>query len=295
MTLPASPAPGPAGSRRVVLVPLDGSELAERALPVARWAAAGLGGPLELLLVAVDDEEAARFAGYLATVGAREGLGEGAVTVVLDRDAAEGIRRTAAGRPGALVCLATHGWGRAAGPLGSVATVVTAGLGQPVLAVGRQARPGPPGAPVLACVDGSIASEAVLAPAAAWAGALGAPLHVLTVYEPIPEPDHRGHYHRSHGPTVDAEAYVAGLAERAADLVGAGAGGLAPAGVAVADPISATDGIRTHLAEHPAQLLVVSTRARTGLSRFVLGSEAARIVGHSPAPVLVVPLARPTA
>jgi len=156
------------------------------------------------------------------------------------------------------------------------------------LVVGPRAGVGPAGAPVVACVDGSEPSEVVLGPAEAWAAALGAPLHVLTVYEPVPEPDHQGRYHRHHGPAVDADRYVAELADR----VRAEAGERAPAveGVAVADPISPADGLATHLAAHPAQMLVLSTHGRTGLKRLVLGSEAGRIVGHSPVPALTVPL-----
>jgi nucleotide-binding universal stress UspA family protein len=37
-----------------------------------------------------------------------------------------------------------------------------------------------------------------------------------------------------------------------------------------------------------ASLIVASTRGRTGLSRFVIGSTAAAIVRHAPCPVLLV-------
>lgn len=284
----------------LVLVPLDGSELAERALPVALWAAAGLGSAVSLLAVAIDDEEAARFEAYLAEVAARPAATAGPARIegtVVDiaPDAAQAIQRAAEGNGPALVCLASHGWGRAAGPLGSVATVVTAGLGRPVLVVGPNAVPGVAGSPVAACVDGSEASEAVLAPALAWATALGAPLQVLTVFEPVPEPDHQGRYRRRHGPEVGADVYVDALAERVRATGLSGAAGAPGAeipveGVAVPDPISASDGLAAHLRDHALQLLVVSTRARTGLARFVLGSQAARIVAASPVPVLTVPL-----
>ncbi len=267
----------------VILVPLDGTDLAERALPVARWATAALGAQLELLAVAVDDDEARTFVGYLDAVGGRLDLSPAATHVPVDPDAAETIRRTAASSPATLVCLASHGWSRTGGPLGSVATVVAAGLGRPVLVVGPDAGPGAPGGAVVACVDGGPASEAVLAPAAAWARALGAPLLVANVYEPVPVTE-GGNYHRRHGPEADADAYVAEVAGRV------DAPGVDVSGVAVADPISPVDGLLTLLAGTAVQMLVVSTHARTGLSRLLLGSEAARIVHRLPVPVLTVPL-----
>lgn len=270
-----------------VLVPLDGSELAERALPVAAWAARALGAEVALLSAAADAEEAERLEAYLNGLASPALPPPAARAVVVERDATAAIR-DAAVDPSTLVCLASHGWGRSAGPLGSVATVVAAQLGRPTLVVGPRAQPGAAGAPVLACVDGSSASEVVFGPACEWAVALRAPLHVLTVYEPVPGPDRHGRFHRRHGPEVDADGYVAALAE---GLRAAGEAAPDVDGVAVADPLSPSDGVASHLAAHPAQLLVLSTHARTGLARFVLGSEAGRIIGRSIVPALTVPLA----
>lgn len=41
--------------------------------------------------------------------------------------------------------------------------------------------------------------------------------------------------------------------------------------------------------KHRAELIVVGTRGRTGLSRLLLGSTAARIIAQAPCPVLAVP------
>lgn len=45
--------------------------------------------------------------------------------------------------------------------------------------------------------------------------------------------------------------------------------------------------------QHPPTLAAAVTHARTGPARAALGSTAARIVHHSPVPVLVVPASRP--
>ena len=58
----------------------------------------------------------------------------------------------------------------------------------------------------------------------------------------------------------------------------------------VYDPISPADGVRAYLDRHPAGLVAVTTHARTGLRRVLVGADAANIVHASTAPTLVVPL-----
>jgi hypothetical protein len=50
------------------------------------------------------------------------------------------------------------------------------------------------------------------------------------------------------------------------------------------------EGLWTFLREHPAQLVLASSHAHTGIQRAVFGSVAADIVRRSPSPVLVVPV-----
>ena len=57
------------------------------------------------------------------------------------------------------------------------------------------------------------------------------------------------------------------------------------------DPISPASGVRTYLDQNPAGLIAVTTHARTGLRRVLLGADAAAIVHASTAPALVVPFA----
>ncbi|MBW3537642.1 MAG: universal stress protein [Actinobacteria bacterium] len=85
------------------------------------------------------------------------------------------------------------------------------------------------------------------------------------------------------GPDGDVDAFLKSLVKPVRDL------GHHVDTVAVYDPISPAGGVHTWLRERPASLVVVSTHARSGLARIVFGSVAARIVHHSPAPVLVVP------
>ena len=64
----------------------------------------------------------------------------------------------------------------------------------------------------------------------------------------------------------------------------------------VYDPIRPADGLRTYLDEHPAGMVAVTTHARTGLRRVVLGADAANIVDASTVAVLTfAPAACPSA
>lgn len=55
------------------------------------------------------------------------------------------------------------------------------------------------------------------------------------------------------------------------------------------DPIGPAPGLATHLERQPADLVAVTTHARSGVARLVLGSGAASIIHAATVPVLVVP------
>jgi nucleotide-binding universal stress UspA family protein len=141
------------------------------------------------------------------------------------------------------------------------------------------------GGDLVACVDGGNESEGLLPVAAAWAHRLGTALTIVTVAEPSPPPLRPGaSWHRHHGPDADAEKYMHQLADQWRTDVPT-----VKTEVAF-DPLSAAEGIKSYLATHQAGLLAVTTHARAGFSRVMLGSGAAGIINASTAPVLVVPL-----
>jgi nucleotide-binding universal stress UspA family protein len=125
------------------------------------------------------------------------------------------------------------------------------------------------------CLDGSPSAEQALPLAAAWARRLGWRVSVVTAADPVLFP-------REHGP--DPEAYLRDVAEREV-LAGLPVDTHVLWGVAYPYIL-----IGQHLDRHPADLLVATTRARTGFARAALGSEVARIIHRSPVPVLVQPL-----
>jgi nucleotide-binding universal stress UspA family protein len=264
-----------------VVMPIDGSEFADRAGAVASRLALALGVRLHLLAVAADESEAERLAE--SRPGFARRVPDATFEVVTDRDVAVAIS-AAAERLSGVVCMASHGAGRSAALVGSTALGVLAG-GRPVVVVGpRFEDPWEPTSPVRACVDGSPRSEAIIPVALGWARSLGAPLTITTVAEPIPAPTPGSPWRRGHGPDTDADRYVDDLAARWSDHA------VSVRGSVVYDPIGVVKGLVDHLRHQPASLIVVGTRGRRGLGRLLLGSVAAELVQHAPVPVLVAPL-----
>lgn len=277
----SAPAAVPVPLRRVV-VPVDGSPFAERALPVASWIADALGASLHLVEVVDAGDGADNAIHYLGDLAHRHGAASWGVARGENPGSAI-VAATAVERP-SVACLATRGRDRSAAALGSVAMQVLDRSTEPVLLVGPEARPpSADDAPVVVAVDGTPGDSAVVRVAADWASRLGRRLVVVTVAEPVP-----GSYRedrpvrRARGP-ADPEAYVAQLADAAADRPGT-----VDARV-VYDPVSVRDGVVRHV-DRTTALLVLGTHRRTRPLRAVLGSHAARIVHDVEVPVLVVPL-----
>jgi len=287
---------------RHVLAPLDGSKLALAALPTARALANQLGARLITISVARDDDESRRMRRH-----AVNGLGRGDddVRIVVGTDPAESIRRLADEVGTCLVCLSSRGRGRVAGAVvGSVARAVIQSSGEPVAVVGPQAdrppalvrsgsryrRPADWPQPLsvrrlIACVDGSPASEEVLPAASQWAAALNMSLTILTVAADVARASGRGDASAGRFGPADAEQYIAQLAQSW------NAPGLEVTSRVAYDPISVASGLKAHLRDEPAGLIALATHARSGMDRIRFGAGAADIVRNSTAPALVVPVA----
>jgi nucleotide-binding universal stress UspA family protein len=255
---------------KTMIVPVDGSEPAERALRAAKRLAAHL-GTCELLVMTVsptDDRSAHDYLGALVD-GATEP--DVRAEVVVDGEPAAGIARLAQGVPDAVICMATRGRGRIAEPLlGSVATGVLKRVKCPVLLVGPHCEknwwhyPGK----LVACWAGE-GSNPVLPLAHEWAEALSVDLWLETVFHPL---DTR----MAENPHAEFEPALARLGrDRDVHLL-----------PVRADSPSAA--IVQSARELPATLLALTTHARTGLAHAALGSVTSQVVHDSPCPVLVV-------
>ncbi|MGH9290735.1 MAG: universal stress protein [Acidimicrobiales bacterium] len=265
-----------------IVVPVDGSPFAERALPVAAWAARALGVSIHLIEVvsgARDTESAIRYLDGLARRHAAPTW-----DVAQGGDVGDTIVAATGGDPPGLACLATHGRDRSAAALSSTAMSVLDRTSDPVILVGPQARlPCAFDAPVVVAVNGAATDHSLVDVARGWTARLGNRLVIATVAEPVPGSFHEGRMlHRARGP-ADPEGYVAGLAARAGD-----ASFTIETRVAY-DPISVHGGL-VRLVDRTAALLVVGSHHRTRPSRALFGSQTARIVHDIGVPALVVPL-----
>jgi len=283
-----------------ILVPLDGSTLAEQVLPYVRILGNGFRAPVELLRL-VDSVPAGRAnAGtgsearsYLEGVAAS--LRKEGVTVsstVREGDAASCIVTEAGKNPDTLVAMSTHGRsGITRWVLGSVMDKVLQATTSPLLIVRshhqEDSAPDVKLETVILPLDGSALAEQALPHAVALARALGLKVTLVRV---IPPP---GQYY------IDI-AYPPGLhddlprqvEQEAVDYLAQVRQKLSQEGVST---------VQRHLMRgHPAtaivdfaqevqhNLVAMTTHGRSGVGRWVLGSVTDRVVQHSGGPVLVI-------
>jgi nucleotide-binding universal stress UspA family protein len=257
---------------KTLIVPVDGSVVAERALLVANVVAQRLES-CEIVLVSVDVASDERHRQYVEGLVSR--YAGGPVTVrgeCHSGDPAGVVARIGEREPDAAVCMTTHGRGRFGAPLlGSVATEVLRAVEIPVLLVGPQCHDAwwHEPAHLVACWAGD-SSDAVLDPACAWADELGMELSLLCVFHPLDVAS-----------AVDQDAQfapaLARIDRRHCD---------APT-IALREEVPALT-IATYAGTLPATIVALTTRAREGIDRMVLGSVALDVVRHSPCPVLAV-------
>lgn len=264
-----------------IVVPLDGSPFAEKALPVARWAAGETGAGLHLVQVVQSDESAEAAIRYLDSVARRHQTKSW--DVLRDEDVSRALVEAVTSRPASIGCMATHGRDRSAALVGSVAASLLSRTDDAVLLVGpRAAPPAATGAAVVVAVDGTHRDEALVRVGLGWAARLDRRVIIATVAEPAPQPYRPGVTgQRAHGPD-EPEKYLASLAARASTSVEVDTD-------VIYDPISVRDGLVPML-ERRAALVVLGSRHRQGVPRMVLGSHAARVVHDATVPALTVPL-----
>jgi nucleotide-binding universal stress UspA family protein len=268
-----------------VIVPLDGSPFAERALPVAAWVAAALGADVHLVEVVPRDEGEEGCEGairYLDSVS-RHYRASG-WDVVEDNDVGQALAETVAGSPGRVTCLATHGRDRSAAVLGSVAASLLERSDRPAVLVGPEGRAVTAAdAPVVVAVDGTGRDEALVPVALGWAARLGRRLEIVTVAEPTPAAHREGTAPRRARGLAEPQRYVESLVSRARGA------GVTVASRVVYDPVGVRDGL-VPLLDRTAALVVLGSRRRGGVPRMVLGSHAGRVVHDAAVPAVAVPL-----
>jgi hypothetical protein len=130
------------------------------ALPVAVTLADRLGAEVRLFsAVETADEVAERDADLAAIEVPGRRLSH---SVVVDADRAGALHQAVGSIPGAVICMASHGRGRSAALVGSVATDVVARGHDPLIVVGPFIAEQLKGAGVLVCIDETPASAALI-------------------------------------------------------------------------------------------------------------------------------------
>lgn len=297
----------------VLLVPLDGSAVAEQAIPVAA-VLAGADGRLVFVQVipgvepvrdlvgrvsipeeAVEDQEEARAAAVLRATAERwRGILPGEPEIAVEvGDPADRIVRLAEERGATLIVAASHGrgaFGRLA--FGSVADALSRTAACPVLIV--RARPGraemarPGFARVLVPTDGSELAAAAYPVATALAGRLHAPVHLLRAvsavgiapFSPLAEPY----------PVPLAEEAMEEAEDEAQAALDAAASRVAASGVPVTTELAIGSPVEViEERTRPDDLIVLASHRRSGVERWLLGSMAESLVREGRAPVVLVP------
>ncbi len=290
-----------------ILVPLDGSELAEIALPYAEDLAGAFGAEIVLLhVLESDDSEYKRMhESYLQEAAERvtdsvrkraAGDQAGAVrveAVIAEGHPAEQIIDRADDESVDLIAMATHGRsGVRRWVMGSVADKVVSATQAPVTLVkakaeGTERRETPYGS-LLVPLDGSPEAETVLSYVEALGTRMGSRVVLLSVVPGVSA------VYAFPGETVqfpyteadvqimktDAETYLASVAERLEEK------GLRPESRVVAGD-TAEEIILTAERAH-ADLVAMSTHGRSGVSRWAFGSVADKVLRGVDSPLFLV-------
>ena len=260
---------------RTIIVPLDGSEFAERALTPAHVLARQSGASLVLAmsrLGGVEDPER-----YLQSAAEGAGISSARSVVSADVLAATAIPMLATTEPDPVVCMATHARrGAGVALFGSIAEEVLRGTDVPLVLVGPSVeKTHDRFGELIVCLDGLQAAAAILPAATTAACDLELELWLVEVVHPNRRYDA--------GP-IDTDTLESTTLQRVAR-------GIEGRHVKVSwetlhgdDPAAAiVDFAKTS----PSPLIAMTTHGRTGLARVVAGSVTISVVHHAPCPVLI--------
>lgn len=135
--------------------------------------------------------------------------------------------------------------------------------------------------------DGSDTAKKAVGEATDLAKAVGAKLHLVSAYEPIPEARLKGERRE----TPDELQYMINPREEVESVLGEGADVIKSAGVEVetyARETDPADAIIDVAEEQDADLVIVGNRGMAGAKRFLLGSVPNKVSHHSPCSVMII-------
>jgi nucleotide-binding universal stress UspA family protein len=265
---------------KTIIVPLDGSEFAQRALVPAAALAQRTGAEVILMTsetggVVVEPRR------YLTATAAKAGLPDAKVAVITDHFAASGLEMVVADAVDPIVCMSTHGHsGVVRALLGSTAEDAVRLLRVPMLLLGPNVELSLATRldSVVVSTDGTLTSKAIVPELSEWIRDLRLRVWVVEALDPEVR---RELEDLGEEPAIEVST-VHALAESLLTSDGAGVNW---------DVLHSDDAARAivdYACRVRASLIAMSTHGRTGLARVALGSVAAAVVHSAPCPVLVV-------
>jgi nucleotide-binding universal stress UspA family protein len=291
-----------------ILVPLDGSELAQIALPYAEKLAGVLGSQIILIYISesADDRYHHMHQFYLQQMveatkqnaerylDKREGRTIKVDSVILVGDPAEEIVDYAGKEDIGLIVMSTHGRsGIKRWAMGSVAEKVLRATKQPMAIIrAKSAQPDMLGernilSKILVTLDGSKESEAVIPYIEELASKLQAEIILLQVIAP----DY--HIYAAGGPEygIYAEQQIESMKKFARDYLEGISARLKQREVVAKPEImfgTAAEAIINFADQTNASLVAMTTHGRSGVSRWALGSVAEKVLRAGNTPLLLV-------
>jgi nucleotide-binding universal stress UspA family protein len=295
-----------------MLIPLDGSKVAEQVLPYARYLAKTISLPVEVFQ-AVDptaleslanpeqgryvdtllNEKRANSAEYLETVGRSFKPGLVASTVEIGKPE-DLILEKAAADPKSLIIMATHGRsGIQRWMLGSVADKVLHGVANDLFLIRATEQGNTEGAATLSKVivplDGSPLAEKVLPRIVELGKQMPLEVILMRAYAlpPAIAPNEYAGYGQELFDQLETEAKDY-LSKKAKELAAQGLSKIS----SVVDMGYGAEEITALAHKTPDNFIAMCTHGRSGVKRWALGSVADRVVRHSGDPVLIIRAAK---
>lgn len=261
-----------------ILVPLDGSAMSARALPVGVALGAAMDSPVRAVSVASASEEADRTTAIGAQVAGFDGVD--AEVIVSDAAVADVLAELIEKGPGILPCISTVGHSHTGAALGSTSEGLLSRTFGPLVLVGPSCNTDfELAGTILATVDGSSFSEAAVPLATSWAIAFGLDVEIIEVHDPSAGSAFRS----TGGADIGSESsHVHSVASDVQREIGR------TVNFEVLHNRHPERAIVEHTLSTGAALLTMATHGKSGLGRIVLGSVTMATVHRAPCPVVTI-------
>ncbi|MBM4446086.1 MAG: universal stress protein [Chloroflexi bacterium] len=283
-----------------ILVPLDGSELAEQAIPYVESLARKLNSEVVLITVCLPGDPLERaLTEYIERRAEKiQSLGMKTRSLCIEGEPAASIINFAEKYDVSLIVISTHGrTGISHWPLGSIASKVVQRSNIPVFLVRssypKKAPVGKELRKILVTLDGSQLSDAIIPYVEKLAKAMGCEIDLLRVIEPVKLPQLAAYRDRE----KYEKDYMAKLEREAERYLDKKKAAVSDKGIKVNAALLQGKPVETILQyteDKSVSLIALTTHGFSGITKWAYGSVASRIVEGSTKPVLLVRPPLPT-